>query len=373
MKKASSVLSEGISLPRIVFFAVRSHHYRYFSNLVEGLPGSRVVDRKAWWRPSRVTPPDEILAWAVRSLMLELVSKWPWLQPLSPLIKICLSLRARLLCACYCRMLQATRANCLAVWNGQRYRQLLAVAAARALGLKCLFFENGLLPDHTTIDARGINYLNSMPRFPEAYASASAPPLPPAPCGNGDKTIFVPFQVETDSQILFFSPWIHSMRELATTLIRASESLPQGWRFICKLHPKEPKNHRRLRRLFNQHPSIELVEKDADTREYVYKAGAVLTINSTAGVEAMLERKKVIVLGHAFYAIKGMVLTAHNPEELNHALSRLPEWQPDGRLVEAFLAKLVSYQVPGDWRKADRAHYQCMRERIRALLGIQHA
>lgn len=337
------------------------------------MPNAIVVHRRQWWRPSTARPARQAIGAAVQSLCLELASKWGWMRPLMPLARLYLYMRGHLLFACYYRMLLLTKAGHLAVWNGQRYRQQLAVAAAQAQGLPCLFFENGLLPDHTTLDAQGVNYLNSMPRQAAAYLAKPALQISPVLCGSSGKFILVPFQVETDSQMLRFSPWIHTMRALVENLLTASSYLPPGWRFICKTHPAEPKRHRWLKALIDRHACLELAEPKATIQGLIYNAGAVITINSTVGIEALLAGKRVIVLGQAFYAIESMVLKARNATQLKQAIAHLPDWKPDSALVAAFLQHLSAYQVPGDWRRDSQTHYQAMRERIYQLMALRHA
>ena len=353
-----------------VFFAVRSHHYRYFCALAQGLPGCSVVSRKSWWLPLGLPQTHPGVNRAVNSLGKEWEQKWPWMTALMPVVHAYLWIRGVWLLACYRRLLVTKKAAFVGVWNGQRYRQQLMVAAAQEQDLPCLFFENGLLPNHTTIDSKGVNYGNSMPRKAHDYIPhvrvrskrqlrAQVQPL---------TTILVPFQVETDSQILRYSPWIDSMQSLVAVLLKSTEALPGGWQFVCKPHPKEPKVHRWLYQIAAQHPNITVADTNASMSCLFEQTDAVMTINSTVGIEAIQAHKKVVVLGQAFYAISGLVLKAHSVNRLGHIIKLLPSWEPDAELREAFLHRLAQYQVHGDWRRADKAHYTSMQQRIQNLL-----
>jgi len=116
------------------------------------------------------------------------------------------------------------------IWNGGKFRQQIAIAIAKQKGIKVYYFENGLLPNTLVFDQKGINFENSVPRdryFYEAYQSYV--PLPKAlvprigkkrAIFEGDEEelpetyIFVPFQVDYDTQIITQSPWIKNMRML---------------------------------------------------------------------------------------------------------------------------------------------------------------
>ena len=50
----------------------------------------------------------------------------------------------------------------IGIWNGHKYRMSIAVEVAKALKRKVIYFENGLLPNTTTVDPRGVNYFNSL-------------------------------------------------------------------------------------------------------------------------------------------------------------------------------------------------------------------
>ena len=120
----------------------------------------------------------------------------------------------------------------ICIWNGHRLPEYAIKLIAKKNNIKLAFFENGLLPDSTTVDPNGVNDLNSVPREKEFYENY-------VPSGKNlnfeiqqraaikskkryskspelyedlpEKFIYVPFQVNHDSQVLLNSPRVKSM------------------------------------------------------------------------------------------------------------------------------------------------------------------
>ena len=57
----------------------------------------------------------------------------------------------------------------ICIWNGHRLPEYAIKLIAKKNNIKLAFFENGLLPDSTTVDPNGVNDLNSVPREKEFY------------------------------------------------------------------------------------------------------------------------------------------------------------------------------------------------------------
>ena len=63
------------------------------------------------------------------------------------------------------------------IWNGGKLPNSIICKAAALSQKKIVFFENGLLPNTTTIDHKGVNANNSVPREAKFYQQFSS--LPP--------------------------------------------------------------------------------------------------------------------------------------------------------------------------------------------------
>jgi len=241
------------------------------------------------------------------------------------------------------------------IWNGGKFRQQIAIAIAKLKGIKVYYFENGLLPHTLVFDQKGINFDNSVPRdrhFYEAYQSDV--PLPKALVprigkkraifeGDEEKLpetyIFVPFQVDYDTQIITQSPWIQNMRMLYDLVEKiASQS---NYHFVIKEHPSSGVEYPDLHERASRIPNIHFANAHS-TQNLIEQSQAVITLNSTVGIESLLFHKKVIVLGNAFYAIDGITQRVTSEDELLWVLNGLDNLDIDTDLVDRFLRYLYN-------------------------------
>lgn len=274
--------------------------------------------------------------------------------------------------------------KCVCVWNGHRLREKAAVVAARHLGLPVLFFENGYLPNTTLIDSEGVNSACSLPRNPAFYKDKH----PESHCAYEIKTldirepikskqssdtaaiqgdfIFVPFQVDLDSQLLINSPHLKNMRDFYQLLLQLAQAHP-ALTFVIKEHPSCLLSYRDL-----HHLQTNIRFSGENTEQLIRKARAILTINSSVGMEAIIFHKPVITLGKAFYNIPGLVLQAETLNQISNCIESIyfGQWQPDKVLIAAFIGFLQShYLVPVAWRRADENHFKAMSARIQNFIN----
>jgi capsular polysaccharide export protein len=270
----------------------------------------------------------------------------------------------------------------IGLWNGNKFRQSVVVAVAHTLQRHLVFFENGLLPNTTTVDFRGVNACNSVPRDPDFYRQLRADVHTPLPqqlvarktetAKGGEKLhalperfIFVPFQVNTDSQITLHSPWIKNMWQLFEAIAAARQALGDtAPHFVFKEHPSCPQDYRELHERCKNDDHL-LFANDFSTQELIQRAEAIVTINSTVGLESLLLGKKVVVLGNAFYDIDGLTLPAHSQTQLLDALRALDHWHADEKLRDNFLHYLHDdYAILDNWATPTATHWQSMNTRL---------
>ena len=228
-----------------------------------------------------------------------------------------------------------TGADLLVIWNGFSIPLGSAVAAARSLGITVVFCENGALPGMIAMDTRGINFASSISGKPaEFYQSISVDaqkaeemfgtsliqrPLRKASqdaCADCDddkplpeRYVLFAMQVHDDTQMLLFSPRFQSLSEAVTYAYRrvAEYSARTGdtLKLIVKEHPSDfgRTDYSKLRESL---PDAYFLRKKP-VSELVAHTQAVLTINSSVGVEGLLHLRPVITLGDAFYNVPGIV------------------------------------------------------------------
>lgn len=276
----------------------------------------------------------------------------------------------------------------ICIWNGHRLPEMAIRAAAQEFDIRIAYFENGLIPKSTTVDFSGVNAFSSIPRaraFYDRYFLENdcqslsdtrllirKPHKRKLKAGGEEvagRYVFVPFQVNFDSQVIINSPWLNSMEEFYSVLFSIIELIEEGLTVIIKEHPSDPRSYTEL---YNKHSRIKFVSGDTET--FIRNAEAVITLNSSVGIEAAMLEKKVIVLGNACYSIDGMMKVAQTAEELACAINDMRGWSPDIDIVRAFFTYLKKdYLLPGAWQDqiacVGGAHKLCFENKILEVLS----
>jgi len=242
------------------------------------------------------------------------------------------------------------------IYNGSVSPEAVLDQIAVAQDLPRVYVEAGFFPRTLQIDPLGLNGANTVPRDPSFYSSAqqdfAAGGLPDALNTRATKPkpgqaielqpgyVFVAFQVPSDMQITRHSPWIPDMEAFLDAILQAAERIPDDV-FVIKEHPSFKRSVQGLR---PAHPRVIFANHNV-TSELIDESRAVITINSTVGIEALLLDKPVITLGRACYNIEGLVLHADGPDALTDAIDRSRAWHPDPHLRRQFLGYLWNHYL----------------------------
>jgi capsular polysaccharide export protein len=108
--------------------------------------------------------------------------------------------------------------------------------------------------------------------------------------------IFFPLQVSSDSQLLLNS----DVDNTQALLLAAEIAKKEGKRLVVKPHPAEG-NRVFVAELADLRKRLGFLFVDMNTFQLMEFSSKIVTINSTAGMEAMLLQKPVTVLGRAVY------------------------------------------------------------------------
>lgn len=351
---------------RFLFLARGSSHIRYFKRFAQAnllhidiVKIGRIFHTPllySHWKQTACVDMDSILDIYMQKLRItfpNLAQTFFWQG-----VRWFLHYRLRFNLAYYNYLIRRYNPDVVGVWNGQKLPGALVAQAAKHNEKQVVYFENGLLPNSMTCDWKGVNAVNSLPRSPTFYRQfnedVSLSKQLVARKGNEAKKagitqdglpknyIFVPFQVETDSQIVSNSPWIKSMSQLYTTLVEVVENLQdEAVYFVVKEHPSENK---RFDALHKKHSKI-IFANHIPTQYLIEHAAFVMTINSTVGIEALLLEQKVICLGDACYDIEGLTVSARNPADLMYVLQNRHKLHFDTNLRKQFLSCLSEHYV----------------------------
>lgn len=262
------------------------------------------------------------------------------------------------------KVFSSTKIDMVVLWNDMKWHQYVIKTLARNSSIKTIFFENGALPNTVTLDSKGVNFNNSVPRNRDYYEEVEAIDLvsrKQLPINGG--YIFVPFQVDYDTQIISHSPWIKNMEDFYYALERLLDSLPNTISIVIKEHPKSSRNYDYL----HKRNSRITFNNTANTDDLIQNSSIVMTVNSTVGLEAIIKDKATVVLGNAFYGIDGLCQVVQSEHEL--ASKVLCASAPDVELKSKFMEYLKNYYVSGSWHSPTSEYINTVEKRIYRQLG----
>jgi len=131
--------------------------------------------------------------------------------------------------------------------------------------------------------------------------------------------IFFPLHIPWDAQIATRNPMFSSQQAIVEML---SMACPPGVRLYIKEHPYFAGGvNRRMLRAVRHLDNVEVLAPRIPSLDVVQDAAVVVTINSTAGWEAICRRKPVVVLGDPFYSYFRHVWKVNNVNDLPRILN----------------------------------------------------
>lgn len=115
-----------------------------------------------------------------------------------------------------------------------------------------------------------------------------------------DKYLFFPLHISWDAQIATRNPMFSEQLYLVKML---SKSLPYGYYLYVKEHPYNYGGERiKLLKSIKGFRNVKLLHPETSSIDLIRYASAVVTINSTAGLEAIILKKALITFGRTFYS-----------------------------------------------------------------------
>ena len=296
------------------------------------------------------------------------------------------------------------------VWNGWPVLTQAAIYWAKKHNAKVWYMENGFLPNTLQLDDKGVNFFNSLSKKgADFYLESIVKPQEISPSNDNampyrrpwrltktlqlffirfrwmapiiifkyhlsrrlnkwlrkapirypisalpDRFIFVPFQVEEDTQITMLSPYIKNMEDLLdicySTIKKVDPTIP----IVVKEHPCDF-GRQNYKKLIKKYPDI-IWLKTYPMENILKKATVVITINSGVGVEALAQQKQVITLGEAFYNTPGLVHYADRPQNLPQLIYKALNEKPNHLLIDKFIKYLQhNYLISGSWKRFSQA------------------
>jgi len=319
-----------------------------------------------------------------------------------------------------------TRPAGVFLWNGSGLAAVIAEQLACARGIPLIFGENGYLPGTLQLDPSGVNTFAS---FGSRWSSdrirgmqwaegdwetfarmlsdykANRLPKPRDPAGGrvrpswnaylrqalrdlrhrdlkrqGNRLVpdeipelprrfaFFPLQVRQDSQLTVHSPLYGNRLEDAIADLRAAlQRIDPGLPLVVKLHPADMRKSD-YDPTVRAYPEVIWVGR-GDVRKVLERSTLVITINSTVGIEGLIFRKPVVMLGNSPYGHEGLVHRVGDRSQLPAVLREALAQPPNARLVEKYLMFLYYVAFTrGHWKDFSPASLERVASRIRSLI-----
>jgi len=268
------------------------------------------------------------------------------------------------------RYFQKNQEQIAVCWQGLTGTRRAFMLGAIDAGADTLFAELAPLPGYKTLDPLGVNAEGSIPQDRFEYDAVVAQPdvlaaiagqfqsrqsrrsdvgqLGALPQDTGP-FLFVPLQVPDDSQMILFADWVQSAKGFVEELAKASTYLPEGWHLRLKEHPSSKIRLTRHIEKAIKGGARMVLDNETDSFEQLRASRAVVTVNSSMGLQAMFFNKPVVTTGRAFYAIPGLTTHASSAKRLSDLFEQAESLSFDPDFRQQFLTWLATeYYVKED-------------------------
>ena len=165
------------------------------------------------------------------------------------------------------------------------------------------------------------------------------------------KFIYFPLQVEPENSLLIGSPFLTNQLELIKNI---SKSLPIDYDLYVKEHPmmstrgwRNPSFYKKILEL----PNVRLLHPLVQNEKILQNCSAVITISSTAGMEAAFYGKSTIVFADVLYSMLSSVHRLSNmdllPETISSILNEKVDFSDVNRFVNFIDDNSINFDLFG--------------------------
>jgi hypothetical protein len=162
----------------------------------------------------------------------------------------------------------------------------------------------------------------------------------------GEDYYFYPLHLEPEAVVLYWSDGIYSNQVKLIENIAAQ--LPPNIMLYVKDHPhlygyRDVADYKRIQNI----PNVKLLEPHLPGKKIVNDSIGVITLNGTAGFEALLLNKQTISFGSAFYNVSSRVRYVSNIKDFRDVIYGLKSisYEDDEELYRFVLAYLDSHKI----------------------------
>lgn len=257
--------------------------------------------------------------------------------------------------------LNADPPDAVVLWNGRDNVFVEAAAyAARAARVDVICMELGPLrqsPMTVAVSRGGINAAAQF-RRPERLAEELTPwearrlqaireRFKAGVTHHGGSTpfVFLPLQVDDDTQLYYYAPHFADQRAMVSAVV---DSLPDDLSVAIKLHPLCDARCGRVQYASRLRARDRIAARRSNTLGLIAGASAVITNNSSAGIEALMLERPVVVLGEAHYRGRGFThdyAGGNNLPALLRAAVTAPPTTAERRTRDRYLYELLFHEL----------------------------
>lgn len=173
---------------------------------------------------------------------------------------------------------------------------------------------------------------------------------------SNENYVYFPLHVQPEMSTMTFAPFYLDQLCIIENL---SKSLPMNYRLVVKEHPsmlgrRNGDYYKRIKAL----PNIKFVSPLTNSFEITKNASAIFTITGTVGLEAMIMKKPVIVLGSTYYRYCPLAINAKSiaPTEWPELLAKtLNTYEHNEELLITFLGAIFERSFSGTYVEPEAA------------------
>jgi len=158
-----------------------------------------------------------------------------------------------------------------------------------------------------------------------------------------------PQSLSTDTQLLIRAPQFQDCLSICEQIANV---LPFGHSLVIKEHPGHPGviDHYRLKAVLKSYKNVYFICGDIRLQSLLPEAAALITVNSTSAIEALLHNIPVITLGESFYRGTGLTYDVSYLLELQSILTNAIAYKRNPsltyQLLHSVISKLMQQTVP---------------------------
>lgn len=247
-------------------------------------------------------------------------------------------------------LLKAKGVTHVLVWNGSfdcksKGYQIKTIDKLKSL-FEFRFIEHGWLSqaDHLSIDSIGACGYSSLVNVKDYSCTTSVVDkrneyISKVKEFYVNDYIYVPLQLNDDTQIKLHSPHFDNMKQFVQHVI----TLFPNNRILVKAHPKDTAERKNIYRRICRKYSNVIFKDDTENITYCYHCKCVVSINSTVVNEALLFDKPVMTYGRGIFNNKDVTYHIDDITNTQKQIGFL-SWKPDHEKIRQYISMLLDHQ-----------------------------